>query len=1841
MRVHRTWTTKPWCESVESPHWPFAYQKQASQTVEFAGRLNSNKQDMRQPCMTYGVQTKCHLCQNDAYQIQGVDWNALPKNIPTVTDAPFVITSDPTHRYDYGNPTLSHICVLLTGADCLTPNAASHASCATRCWGYQSTGPLVRKPDMDNLTDLWSFPNGNPSAQGQVITVAGTGQAGYRDGPVASAQFSSPRGVAADSNKNVYVSDTNNHRIRMISASTNVVTTIAGDGTQGYSDGPAMSARFSYPTGLAVLESGGNAVKLYVADTGNHRIREIDLQTKTITCIAGRCRSGTETATLALSPAPPQAGLADGSPNNSTFDTPLGVAVMSDGVVFVADTGNNVIRRIGLDRMTTTVAGNVVPQTNPDLGCAPPCVMGVAGFRDGNLTYAQFNHPSDVTVGPSQTLYVADDHRVRRVTFNSATIQGVDASNRVVTLAGAGPFVAGETDGISSEASFHVTGVAMSADGRVFASSSISSHIRSISPADLAVEQVSCTTRAYEVLSPSGCTSYEPPIGALGQKVSPAMDNIYYNAVGRNISSDTGGKNILGRTIQACMGSPPIDALVTGSGCVTMYDATGNVVTAIPEDVDLGTTITVKCPANCQDSAPQVFGTTKYTDASQICYAAIHAGLMTSTSGALLTLTLESNALFQTAAFSQGSTANGITSLTMPSANAAARLFSIALTPLSRAFVQTIAGAPVALLESPRGFRDGSPPLFAKFHGPTALDIVGNPSQTNLVYIADTLNHRIRGLTAPCSKVCENGGQCVATEMCQCANGWTGDDCTLPICSTTTCGNRQLCVAPNTCACVPGFTNSPACDVPLCVQTCVHGVCSAPDTCTCDFGWFDANCTTPVCQQTCGNGGNCTASDTCTCSSEWQGPDCRTPVCAQTCNNGGVCTAPNTCLCPAGWSGHDCSIPVCSQGSFVPHPSKFQYGLFRPFEWRTYVPCNFSAWCASTVGFDCAQRLPTTYLESDCFLIELRAEALSPFQYALEHNSSTPLMRYSVATPYGQDRTDLNYPGAPVIAPGLFTTPPYTARVDRLLAQVELRRVLQGVYVCANQGNCTAPDVCVCAPGWAGFDCRLPICTQGYYTPSQTTLVSTEPLAAKDIRHPASNGNPVYPKTVETLLWDSYTVSIESVGNVRFLSEGFISQGGYACSTRSLTKFEKPQTLDSPPRYWDFPNYYSRYMNSSMYWPPLYAKTSPLWDNTQEGYRRNGIWQYLAPTQWQKGICLVEFRRICPISNPLATTSVDPDTTYRPILTFSAFNATPAVPSFTDCVDHVLRGCFNNGTCVAPDTCVCASGWSGYDCSIPVCTNPCVHGTCTFPDTCTCDLGWTGDLCTVAICAQDCRNGGSCVAPDTCKCVTWPSIWRDGQRNGGQPIFRLPDGSPQLTGWTGYDCNTPICTQAQRFILNVVRTSASFIAMGGDLNKKPCSTLRCPQYDIEITSNDGTSFQSGCAPGIPYPNPVFSGSVATKQANWDAYNDVANTGRQSASALCSVLQWYQGEFNNRTIRLNHDTAQPGEGVFECYNHGSCIKPDVCSCTDGYTGFDCQQPLCRFVTPSGGVTGCQHMGVCISKDTCECIQTESVLYKKYPLAQRGTTGWAGSSCSMPICVQGFYDAQCFGQDPVGAEGCYRCANGGQCIAPDLCQCAEGWTGYDCQQPVCKVEITPELRAQLFTVDEDKVLAFENDPCGTNGGRWGKEIYNGAEIGQGNCTMPSLCTCLCRVRYDYGECKKTGDFCLKPWQDTFHRAIPAGYIFGTKSCTSGFQGLEDANGRFQSCHLQIYEPTAFERYTASFVALMTIAGIMFMIAFYCIRRNIKRRNLRLKAERRRSRRASEEMPLNTQFAFGHAS
>jgi sugar lactone lactonase YvrE len=182
-------------------------------------------------------------------------------------------------------------------------------------------------------------------ASGMIATVAGTGEEGYLgDGEAAvSAKLSAPRGVAADAAGRIYIADTGNNCIRKVGAD-GIIRTVAGTGEEGYlgDGGAAVSGKLSAPGGVAV-DSSGN---IYVADTGNHCIRKIDAR-GTITTISG---DGT-----------PSYSGDGGAATRAELCAPRGVAVDPSGRIYIADTGNNCIRMVDRSGIITTIAGIGIP----------------------------------------------------------------------------------------------------------------------------------------------------------------------------------------------------------------------------------------------------------------------------------------------------------------------------------------------------------------------------------------------------------------------------------------------------------------------------------------------------------------------------------------------------------------------------------------------------------------------------------------------------------------------------------------------------------------------------------------------------------------------------------------------------------------------------------------------------------------------------------------------------------------------------------------------------------------------------------------------------------------------------------------------------------------------------------------------------------------------------------------------------------------------------------------------------------------------------------------------------------------------------------------------------------------------------------------------------------------------------------------------------------------------------------------------------------------------------------------------------------------------------------------
>jgi streptogramin lyase len=228
---------------------------------------------------------------------------------------------------------------------------------------------------------------------GVVTTLAGTaGTYGSADGTGAAARFNSPLGVATDAGGNVYVADQYNHTIRKITPA-GVVTTLAGTAeVTGSADGTGAAARFNRPYGVATDASGN----VYVGDRFNYTIRKIT-PAGVVTTLAGT--AGTS-------------GGADGTGAAARFNSPLGVATDVSGNVYVADQGNQAIRKITPAGVVTTLAGTA----------------GTYGSADGTGAAASFYQPRGVATDTSGNVYVTD-------TLNS-TIRKITPAGVVTTLVG-------------------------------------------------------------------------------------------------------------------------------------------------------------------------------------------------------------------------------------------------------------------------------------------------------------------------------------------------------------------------------------------------------------------------------------------------------------------------------------------------------------------------------------------------------------------------------------------------------------------------------------------------------------------------------------------------------------------------------------------------------------------------------------------------------------------------------------------------------------------------------------------------------------------------------------------------------------------------------------------------------------------------------------------------------------------------------------------------------------------------------------------------------------------------------------------------------------------------------------------------------------------------------------------------------------------------------------------------------------------------------------------------------------------------------------------------------------
>jgi hypothetical protein len=423
---------------------------------------------------------------------------------------------------------------------------------------------------------------------GAVTTLAGTaGSSGSADGTGAAASFWRPGAVAVDGTGNVFVADYGNHTIRKITPA-GVVTTLAGTGT-------GTAASFSPPFGVAV-DGAGN---VFVADTASNAIRKIT-PAGVVTTLAG---TGD------------WSGSADGTGAAANFWLPGAVAVDGAGNVFVADSGNNTIRKVTPSGVVTTLAGMagssgsadgtgaaarfnhargvavdgagnvfVADSSNNTIRKITPAgvvttlagVAGSSGSADGTGAAARFNYPWGMAVDGAGNVFVADNNTIRKVT----------PSGVVTTLAGSAAADPGSADGTGAAARFNSpSGVAVDGAGNVFVADN--NTIRKVTPSGVVTTLAGTAGLSGSADGTGAAARFNEPLGV----AVDGAGNLFVADTGNNtirkISASGVVTTIVGVAASVSAGNfpGPLPASILSPSGVAVDASTGKLYITLPDAV--------------------------------------------------------------------------------------------------------------------------------------------------------------------------------------------------------------------------------------------------------------------------------------------------------------------------------------------------------------------------------------------------------------------------------------------------------------------------------------------------------------------------------------------------------------------------------------------------------------------------------------------------------------------------------------------------------------------------------------------------------------------------------------------------------------------------------------------------------------------------------------------------------------------------------------------------------------------------------------------------------------------------------------------------------------------------------------------------------------------------------------------------------------------------------------------------------------------------------------------------------------------------------------------------------
>jgi hypothetical protein len=464
--------------------------------------------------------------------------------------------------------------------------------------GGPATDATVQQPYgvvVDSVGDLFIADIGGSRvrevnhATGLITTVAGNGMAGYSGdgGQATAAELDNPAGLAVNSVGDLFIADSTNNRIREVNLTTGVITTVAGTGIDGYSGdgGQATAAQLGQPYGVAV-DSAGN---LFIADDANNRIREVNVSSGVITTVAGNGVSGYG---------------GDGGPATAAqLDYPTALAVDGAGDLFIADRISNVVREVNSSTgVITTVAGN-----------------GTAGYSGdgGQATDAEISNPTGLAVDGFGDLFIADlaNNCIREV----KPLTGI-----ISTVAGNGTYGYSGDGGQATAAELaYPADVAVDSAGDLFIADYFNNCIREV---DAGIQQA--TTLAFNAVSYSGTYGGTTTLAATlsSSDVDLSGEQVYFtidgSPVGTAITDANGVATLNNVSLTISAGSHSVGASFDGD-----VDYSGSIAAAVPLTVNQATpSISWSNPANITygtalgatqlDATASVAGTFAYTPVS-------------------------------------------------------------------------------------------------------------------------------------------------------------------------------------------------------------------------------------------------------------------------------------------------------------------------------------------------------------------------------------------------------------------------------------------------------------------------------------------------------------------------------------------------------------------------------------------------------------------------------------------------------------------------------------------------------------------------------------------------------------------------------------------------------------------------------------------------------------------------------------------------------------------------------------------------------------------------------------------------------------------------------------------------------------------------------------------------------------------------------------------------------------------------------------------------------------------------------------------------------------------------